>query len=1068
MGINYNPSIVLNGLVLALDAGNTKSYIGSGTTWTDLILNRNSGTLTNGPTYNNTSGGSIVFDGTNDNVSIGTNGFSFGSFAGTLSAWAKTRDRTSTGTIVSYGSSVSNQARFLGVGQSNFYFSGYGSSISASGISTDTWFNLVGVYDGTNASMYVNGALVSGPTARSWTTVPSNAGIGKNVNNSEYWKGDVAQVQIYNRALSAAEIQQNYNAFKSRYVNYLFTVAGSYWIATLGGASSDYGNAIAVDGSGNVYVSGFTFSSGAGNGDATIAKYNSSGTIQWQRTLGGADTDYGYGIAVDGYGNVYITGLTVSSGAGVQDVLIAKYDTSGAIQWQRTLGGASTDTGNAIAVDGSGNVYVTGSTTSSVDVLIAKYNTSGTIQWQRTLGGASNDIANGIAVDGSGNVYVTGYTDSSGAGGQDVLIAKYNTSGGIDWQRTLGGALSDFGYGIAVDGSGNVYVTGYTGSSGAGVQDVLIAKYNTSGAIQWQRTLGGTSVDTVNAIAVDGSGNVYITGSTFSSGAGNYDILIAKYNTSGTIQWQRTLGGASSDQGYGIAVDGSGNLYIIGSTTSSGAGGQDVLIAKLPADGSLTGTYGAFTYATSGLTNATSSLTAATSTLTASTPYWWIATLGGALEEQAYSIAVDGSGNVYVTGYTFGSGAGNSDVLIVKYDTSGTIQWQRTLGGANQDGGYGIAVDGSGNVYIAVYTGSSGAGNADVLIAKYDTSGTIQWQRTLGGASNDYGFGIAVDGSGNVYVTGLTESSGGALANVLIAKYNSSGTIQWQITLGGANQDVGYDIAVDGSGNAYIIGYTASSGAGNSDVLIVKYDTSGTIQWQRTLGGVSDDVGRSIAVDGSGNVYISGYTTSSGAGGADVLIAKYNTSGTIQWQRTLGGANYDYGYGIVVDGSGNVYITGTTSSSGAGSLDVLIVKYDTSGTIQWQRTLGGANQDVGYDIVVDGSGNVYITGTTSSSGAGSLDVLIAKLPADGGFTGTYGAYTYATSSLTAATPTLTAATPTLTSATPTLTSATPSPLLTSATSALTSTSTISLALTTATSGLSTATSALTSSIIVVG
>ena len=137
MGVYGGPEINESGLVLALDAGNIKSYPGIGTNWTDLIGSGNSGTLTNGPTYTNTSGGSIVFDGSDDNVSIGTNGFSFGSSPGTLSAWAKTRDRTNTRTIVSYGSSVTNQARFLGVGQSNFYFSGYGTSISASGISTD-------------------------------------------------------------------------------------------------------------------------------------------------------------------------------------------------------------------------------------------------------------------------------------------------------------------------------------------------------------------------------------------------------------------------------------------------------------------------------------------------------------------------------------------------------------------------------------------------------------------------------------------------------------------------------------------------------------------------------------------------------------------------------------------------------------------------------------------------------------------------------------------------------------------------------------------------------------------
>jgi uncharacterized delta-60 repeat protein len=632
MGVYGGPEINESGLVLALDAANPKSYPGSGTNWTDLIGSGNNGTLVGGPSYGSISGGSIVFDGTNDNVSIGTNGFSFGSSPGTLSAWAKTGDRYSTRTIVSYGSSVTNQARFLGIGASNFYFSGYGSSISASGLSYDTWFNLVGVYDGTNASMYINGTLVSGPTSRSWTTVASNAGIGKNVNNSEYWKGDVAQVQIYNRALSAAEIQQNYNALKGRYANYVPTILVPYWIETLGGANDDRGFGIAVDASGNVYVTGYTQSSGAGDADVLIAKYNSSGTIQWQRTLGGAGNDQGYGIAVDGSGNVYITGYTASSGAGGQDVLIAKYDTSGTIQWQRTLGGASNDYGYGIAVDGSGNVYVTGYTASSGagdgDFLIAKYDTSGAIQWQRTLGGAGSDFGFGIAVDGSGNVYITGITNSSGAGNYDVLIAKYDTSGTIQWQRTLGGVNIDGGYGIAVDSSGNVYITGATLSSGAGDYDALIVKYNTSGTIQWQRTLGGVNADVGQGIAVDGSGNVYITRYTNSSGAGGVDVLIAKYNTSGTIQWQRTLGGVSSDYGYGIAVDGSGNVYVTGNTNSSGAGSYDVLIAKLPADGAFTGTYGAYTYATSGLSTATSGLSTATSGLSTATSGLSAATSG--------------------------------------------------------------------------------------------------------------------------------------------------------------------------------------------------------------------------------------------------------------------------------------------------------------------------------------------------------------------------------------------------------------------------------------------------------
>ena len=617
--------VVQSGLVFNFDAGASTSYAGFGITCTDLSLNNNTGIFVNNPSYGSTSRGTIVFDGTNDNVSIGTNKFSSGNSPGTLSAWAKTRDRYNSRTIVSYGNAATNQARFLGIRDSNFYFSGYGSSITASGVSYDTWFNLVGVYDGTNASMYINGVLVAGPTARSWNTTSSNAGIGKNVSNTEYWKGDISQVSVYNRALSAVEIRQNYNALRSRYASYI--PDSDSWIATFGSNTSDYGQGIAVDGSGNVYITGYTASSGAGNVDVLIAKYSSIGAVVWQRTLGGAYYEYGQGIAVDGDGNVYITGYTTSSGAGNQDVLIAKYDNSGTIQWQRTLGGAIGDYGQDIAVDGSGNVYVTGYTESSGagsdDVLIAKYDTSGTIQWQRTLGGASVDYGNDIAVDGSGNVYITGYTTSSGAGSNDILIVKYDTDGLFKWQRTLGGTFSDSGEGIAVDGSGNVYITGYTASSGAGSNDILIAKYDTSGAIQWKRTLGGVSSDRGYDIAVDGSGNVYITGYTESSGAGGSDILIAKYDTSGTIQWQRTLGGVNNDIGYDIAVDGSGNVYIIGHTT-----GYGIVIAKLPADGSFTGTYGAYTYATSGLSTATSGLSTATSGLSTATSGLSTATSG--------------------------------------------------------------------------------------------------------------------------------------------------------------------------------------------------------------------------------------------------------------------------------------------------------------------------------------------------------------------------------------------------------------------------------------------------------
>ena len=399
---------------------------------------------------------------------------------------------------------------------------------------------------------------------------------------------------------------------------------------------------------------------------------------------------------------------------------------------------------------------------------------------------------------------------------------------------------------------------------------------------------------------------------------------------------------------------------------------------------------------------------------------YWIGLLGDGVEDDfGHSIAVDSSGNVYVCGYTQVSGT--SDFQIAKYNTSGTIQWQRSLNGGSSDAGESIAVDSSGNVYVCGRSNSFD-GSQDIQIAKYDTSGTIQWQRRLRSLETDFGYSVAVDSSGNVYVCGYSDISSPGASDFQIAKYDTSGTIQWQRRLGGGTSiEEGHSIAVDSSGNVYVCGYSNST-IGQYAFQIAKYDTSGTIQWQRSLGsGVSNDFGFSIAVDLSGNVYVCGRSNASGTN--NFQIAKYNTSGTIQWQRSLDGGSNDAGESIAVDSSGNVYVCGRSNPSGV--MKFQIAKYDTSGTIQWQRRLGGGGSDFGYSIAVDSSGNVYVCGYSNATGSNNF--LFAKLPGDGSKTGTYtvGGYsfTYASSSLTDAVSTLTDAASSLTSAASSLASA---------------------------------------------
>jgi len=431
-------------------------------------------------------------------------------------------------------------------------------------------------------------------------------------------------------------------------------------------------------------------------------------------------------------------------------------------------------------------------------------------QWVSRYNGPGNDdyFAHSIAVDGSGNVYVTGYSTGSGTG-SDYCTIKYNSSGVQQWVSRYNGPGNgdDKATSIAVDGSENVYVTGWSYGSGT-YDDYCTIKYNSSGVQQWVARYNGpgNGDDRALSIVIDGSGNVYVTG--YSKGSGTYeDYCTIKYNSSGVQQWVARYNGPWNldDVAHSIVVDNSGNVYVTGGSSYD---------------------YCTIKYNSSGVQQ-------------------WVARYNGPGDSTAFSIAVDGSGNVYVTGTSKGSGTGY-DYCTIKYNSSGVQQWAARYNGPGNSDDYArsIALDGSGNVYVTGYSkGTGGTLDYDYCTIKYNSSGVQQWVARYNGPGNDddKANSITIDNSGNVYVTGASIGSG-TWYDYCTIRYNSAGVEQWVARYNGPRNsiDYAYSIVLDSSWNVYVTG--ASVGSGKSyDYCTIKYNSAGIQQWEARYNGPGND-----------------------------------------------------------------------------------------------------------------------------------------------------------------------------------------------------------------------------------
>ncbi len=340
----------------------------------------------------------------------------------------------------------------------------------------------------------------------------------------------------------------------------------------------------------------------------------------------------------------------------------------------------------------------------------------------------------------------------------------------------------------------------------------------------------------------------------------------------------------------------------------------------------------------------------------------------------AADILTDAAGNAYVTG-TFNSGT-NYDIVTVKYDDTGTpvSPWPVTYDGGDDDQAVAMTADASGNINI-VGRSYNGTDN-DYVVLKYDTGGTLLWSATYDNAGrDDVPTGLAVDGSGNVYVTGRSCATTGACDYATVAFGAGAGNRLWAKTYDGGGDDEATAIQVDGTGNVYVTGRSAGT---SDDMVTIKYDSAGTQLWETRYDKGSNEGATALAVDSSGNCFVTGTSFSPNAGSPALLVLKYGPNGGAPlWVRTYGGGNTRaLPAAMVVDAGGSVYVTGRTGQ--VTNQDMVTLKYLSDGTLAWAQTYGNSGlDDRGVDMALGANGNVYVLGTLTSV-KGNSDFVTVK------------------------------------------------------------------------------------------
>jgi hypothetical protein len=893
----------------------------------------------------------------------------------------------------------------------------------------------------------------------------------------------------------------------------------------IGGNKADIGNRIIINSSENAIIAGFTnslnFPTTSGTNitknisgeDIFIFQLNQDGSkMMFATFIGGSVYDIPLDITIDDLGNIFVTGQTFSldfpvtsyayqnsTTFGGSDGFILKLNPNGSIMMFSTyIGGSNWNYCYSIALDSNNNPIVAGTTGSTdfpitpgvydtthnggyYDAFVLKLNNVGTkLIYSTFLGGSQRDYGTGVEIDSSGNVIVVGYTvssdfpitsgayDTSFNGGADLFILGLNQScSKLLFSTFLGGSKYESVYQFTISGTDDIFITGVTNSqdfpttSGAlnrsyngGSYDIYIIKFNpNASSLNYSTYLGGNSGEFGWDIAIDNEGSVYITGSTHSKDFpitpdafdktinGTNEAFCLKLDPSGSmINYSTFIGGNDYEIGHGIITDSHNNFYVTGYTNSSDFlitpgvyyptknwnGSNDCFVVKL--GGNKINNPPIINYFN------------ATRAPEGSKVYFTVNATDPDKDNLTYSFdfqndnKFDYVGKNNTASYTWGDDYIGTAVVkvsdgnnIVEANTSVVVfnvvptfeaiivknatkfsqdiveEWVLKYDGP----GYGddvaesIAVDLSGNVYVTGWSNSINPthakySNYNFTTIKYDTNGKVIWKAIYDspGVSYDKAVSIVVDSLGNTYVTGFSvdHTKGINNYNFTTIKYDQNGNEKWVVVYDGGRTDIPVKIVLDHNGDIYVTGTSQLVDNNNNpiyqQIITIKYDSNGKQIWLRRYNGPQNwsSVAQDMVVDSFDNIYILGtcgkhtIINRSLKTDSDYILISYDPLGKLRWTAFYDGPvkKWDIGSKIALDTKNNVYVTGWSYGNGS-NYDYATIAYNSTGKELWVARYNGPNNyfDVADDISVGSSGNVYVTGQTYGNSIKSNYTTIA-------------------------------------------------------------------------------------------